>query len=283
MKIIPLEKDSLSDWEKFLPEEIVAELMDTDGHMHAAGVTFLREPQGAIAWEEKGDEWILHSIYISPISRRLGLGSELVSYLTENMATKGVERLSVTYDPQEERVTLRPFLINLGFMVEPYELTLGVTTLKEAAEALQKYDGFQKSSNCKPLHQLSQSERELCNQWLLEKTGVSIKHYLGMIPESFVLMREHLVAGMMLMREQSEEISLDYCWASPDASGGFLSMAALAVASLKKLYPGNTRMEMILSTDQAEKLYSHLLGEKREYITICQGYFDSRLEEMTGV
>lgn len=283
MKIISLEQNSISDWEEFLPEEIVTELMRTDCDMHAAGVTFLREPQGAIAWEEKGDEWLLHSIYISPRSRRLGLGSALVSHVTEEMADKDVERLSVSYDPQGERVTLTPFLINRGFMVEPYELTLGVTTLKEVTASLRKYDDFQRSRSCRPLHQLSQSERELCGQWLLEKTGESIRHYLKKSPESFVLMRDHTVAGMMLFRDQSGVISLDYCWISPDVSEGFLSMASVATDSLNDCYPGNTRIEMVLSTGQAEKLYSHMLGEKREHIMICKGHYDSRLEEMTGV
>lgn len=283
MKIISLGQNSIRDWEEFLPEEIVTELMRTDCNMHAAGVTFLREPQGAIVWEEKEDEWLLHSIYIPPVSRRLGLGSELVSYVTEKMADKNVERLSVLYDPRGERVTLTPFLRNCGFMVEPYELALGVTTLQEVTASLRAYDDFRGSRRCRPLHQLSQSERELCGQWLLEKTGENIRHYLEKSPESFVLMRDHTVAGMMLFREQSGVISLDYCWISPDVTDGFFTMAAEAIDSLNDCYSGDTGMEMVLSTDQAEKLYSHLLGEKREHIAIYKGHLDTRWEEMTGV
>lgn len=285
MKIISLDSSSVHDWAEFLPEEMITEMMrpESDIPLFAAGVTFLREPQGAITWEEKEDEWLLRSIYIAPQSRRLGLGSALVSYVSEQMVDKDCEHLSVSYDPQEERKTLTPFLRNCGFAVEPYELSLGVTKLEDVTASLRKYHDFQGDRDCRPLHLLTQNERELCGQWLYEKTGESISRYLGKRPESFVLLRGRAVAGMMLFGEHSGAISLDYCWISPDAKAGFLAMATEAVHSLNEQYPEKTKIEMVLSTDEAQKLYSHLLGEKREQIMVCKGHFSPWGEEMPGI
>ena len=91
------------------------------------------------------------------------------------------------------------------------------------------------------------------------------------------------IAGMMLFGEHSGAISLDYCWISPDAKAGFLAMATEAVHSLNEQYPEKTKIEMVLSTDEAQKLYSHLLGEKREQIMVCKGHFSPWGEEMSGI
>ena len=59
MRIVPLHHSTLSDWVSFLPETIYIKLRQGNCSLYAAGVLFLQEPQGAIVWEEKEEEWIL--------------------------------------------------------------------------------------------------------------------------------------------------------------------------------------------------------------------------------
>lgn len=280
MKIVLLDRNSFPDWAGFLPEEIFVELMSGKQHMHAVGMMFLREAQGAIVWEEKGGEWVLRSIYIAPISRRLGLGSELVSYLAEQMQDKGCRHLSVSYDDQGERMTLTPFLRRCGFVMESYDFSVGVTTVEEIVTSMHKFDAFKRSGDCRALSLLPQREKKLCDDWLAEQIGENIDRYLIECPESFALIKDNKVKGIMLFDEKDGVVSLDYCWISQETVNGFLVLAAASADSLRKHYSGNTEIEVILSTVQAEKLYSHLLNERRKHITICRGSFLPLWEEI---
>lgn len=280
MKLVDLDQNSLFDWAGFLPEETFIELMNGTRHMNALGVEFLDEPQGAMCWEEKEDEWILNSIYIHPKSRRLGLGRELIAALSEKMKNKNCQELSVSYEQAGERETLTPFLRRCGFMMETMELPLGVTTLGDAIASLQEHQAFKKKGRFKRFDQLSKRERYVCNQWMLEEIGERITSYLQESPSSFVLLKDDEIAGMILLSEQQKTISLDYCWIRQDSTASFLSMLAVAANDLYAKYPVEIPMEMILSTDQADQLYTRLLGGKREQIILCKGSFSPLPQEL---
>lgn len=273
MRLIPLDQNSLPSWAGFLPEEIFVELMRENSHMHAVGVEFLEEPQGAIAWEENEREWVLQSIYIHPEHRHLRLGSELLAYLSEEMKKKNCEQLAVSYEQEGERVTLTPFLCRCGFMMETMAVPLGVTTLEDAIASLQEHHAFKKKGRVMAFDQLSKRERYLCNEWIIQEIGERIGSYLQEQPSSFVLLKDDEIAGMILLSEQQKTIRLDYCWIRPDSTSSFLPMLAVAADHLYTHYPADTRIEMILSTDQAERLYERLLGEEKEQIILCKGYF----------
>ena len=280
MELIRLQRDTLSDWAGFIPEELFLELMRGGRHLYAVGVTFKDEPQGALCWEEKEKEWVLQSIFIHPEYRRLRLGSELVAYLSEEMKKKNCEQLSVSYEQAGERETLTPFLRRCGFMMETMELPLGVTTLADAIASLQEHHAFKKKGRFKSFDQLSKRERYLCNQWMSEEIGERITSYLQESPSSFVLLKDDEIAGMILLSEQKKTISLDYCWIRQDSTASFLSMLAVAANDLYAKYPVETPMEMILSTDQADQLYTRLLGGERAQITLCKGSFSPLTQEL---
>ena len=211
MKLVSLDQNSLSDWAGFLPEEMFIELMNGSRHMYALGVEFLDEPQGAMCWEEKEDEWILNSIYIHPQSRRLGLGSELIAALSEKMKNKNCQELSVSYEQAGERETLTPFLRQCGFMMETMELPLGVTALADAIASLQEHHAFKKKGRVKSFVQLSKRERYLCNQWMSEEIGERITSYIQESPSSFVLLKDDEIAGMVPLQSPHREVSLRDC------------------------------------------------------------------------
>ena len=274
MEIIQLKQESLSEWAGFIPEELFLKLMRGGRHLYAVGVTFKDEPQGALCWEEKEREWVLQSIYINPEYRRLRLGSELVAHLSDEMKKKNCEQLTVSYEQAGERESLTPFLRRCGFMIETMELPLGVTTLEMVIEALKKHDAFRKKSGrIRTLDQLSKRERYLCNEWLLQEIGESISSYVQELPASHVLMKEDEVTGILLFSEQQHTISLDYCWVRQDCMASFFPLLAVAANDLYGHYPVDTRIEMILSTEQVQSLYLRLLGEEREAVILCKGHF----------
>lgn len=281
MELIRLQRDTLSEWAGFIPEELFLELMGGGRHLHAVGVTFKDEPAGALCWKENEKEWVLQSIFIHPEYRHLRLGSELVAYLSEEMKQKNCEQISVSYEQEGERESLTPFLRRCGFMMETMELPLGVTTLEKVIEALKKYDAFRKKKGrIRPLYQLSKRERYLCNEWLLREIGESIRPYVQECPASYVIMREDELTGILLFSEQQHAISLDYCWVRQDCMTNFLPLLAVAANDFYGQYPTETRIEMILSTEQVQSLYTRMLGEERETAILCKGHFSPVPKEL---
>lgn len=280
MEILQLKQESLLDWAGFIPEELFLELMRGGHNMYAVGVTFQDEPQGVLCWEEKKSEWILRSIYVHPNYRRLRLGSELVAYLSQEMEKKNCERLAVSYEQAGERETLTPFLIRCGFMMEAMDIPLGVTTLENIIAQLQEYNALKKKGRIRSLDQLSKRERYLCNEWMFDEIGESISSYVQGTPTSFVLMREDEIHGMLLLSEEMNTISLDYCWIRQDSKANFFPLLVAAAKDLYVNYPAETRIEMILSTRQAESLYVRLLGEVRDRTIMCKGLFSPIPKEM---
>lgn len=274
MELIRLQRDTLSEWAGFIPEELFVELMHGGRHLYAVGVTFKDKPAGALCWEENGKEWVLQSIFIHPEYRHLRLGSELVAYLSEEMKKKNCGQLSVSYEQEGEREILTPFLQRCGFMMETMAIPLGVTTLEKVIEVLKKMDAFRKKKGrIRTIDQLSKRERYLCNEWLLQEIGESISSYVQERPASYVILKEDELTGILLFSEQQQGISLDYCWVRQDCMVNFFPLLAVAANDFFGHYPRDTRIEMILSTEQVQSLYSRLLGEEREQIILCKGHF----------
>ena len=280
MEILQLKQESLSEWAKFIPKELVEEWMYGRHPLYAAGITFQDEPQGALCWEENEKEWVLRSIYIHPEYRRMRLGSELVVYLSDRMKEKNCRQLTVSYEPEGERVTLTPFLDHCGFLVESMDIPVGVTTLGQVIASLKEHNAFQKKGRIRRLGELLKQERYICSEWLFHQIGEDLRPYVKDHPSSFVLMKEDEVNGILLLNELNDSISLDYCWVKQESAASLLSLLAVGADELYKHYPENKQIEMILATDQAKKLYSRLLGEVSEQMILCKGYFEPLPREL---
>lgn len=271
MKIVPLNHGTLAEWARFLPEAVFVELMQGNPRLRAAGVIFLREPQGAVVWEEREEEWILESIYVARKARRLGLGSVLLAYLSGELRRSKCPRLTVSYVQQDERRALTPFLLKCGYRVDTYEVPLGAVTLATVRKVLEKNKILRRAGGTKPLYQLTGQENLQCREWLFRKTGETMYRYMGENPASFLLMREGKIVGAVLLSREAEAISLDYCWIAAGREQGLFLLLADVVCDLSVQNPADVRIEMILSTTQAQCLYEHLFGEAKETVTLCRG------------
>lgn len=271
MKIVPLNYRILADWARFLPESVFVGLMQENPRLRAAGVIFLQEPQGAVVWEEREEEWILESIYVARKARRLGLGRALLAHLSGELARSKCPRLTVSYVQQGERRALTPFLLKCGYRVETYEVPLGAVTLGTVRRVLEEKHILQRAGGTKPLYQLTGQENLQCREWLFQKTGETLYRYIGKDPASFLLMREGKIAGVALLSREAEAISLDYCQIAAGREQELFLLLADAVCDLSTQNREDVRIEMVLSTAQAQSLYEHLFGEARETVTLCKG------------
>lgn len=272
MEITPLSRENLADWAACIPPELFTELFGGSG-LRAIGASFLGEPCAAAVWEPRENSGVLHSLYVQPHARRLGLGGELMASLSEELRAAGLRRLSLSYAEEGERRLLTPFLLWCGCSVEAEELSLGVSTVGKAAEAARRLRLPPGAENGRALRELSPLELRACAACAAQRTGLSLRRYLGEKPESFACMREEGAAGLLLLSTKGEAVAVDYCWAAPRAASALPRLIALAAASLRERYAPETRLEAVLSTEEAARLFGRLLGAERETVTLCGGSF----------
>ena len=269
MRCQKLDSASAPRWAACIPPELFCQVLA--GKLRALGAIFLGKPQGALVWEPGQPEGTVHSIYVRPAARRLGLATALVAELGEEMARAGCNRVWLTYARQGERTLLDPFLLQAGFSLAAETFPLGTATLEETADALARQRITPRPGGCATLEELTRGERFRFSGWLREQTGLSLYHYLGQGPASYVLVDRETPQGVLLFRGGPEGLSLDYCWVASGHPAALAKLLARAIGDLCRDYPPETPLDMILSTPQGEGLYTHLLGRPTHTITLCRG------------
>lgn len=186
----------ITDWAACFPQELFMELMLQKEGLHALGVSFLEEAQGALVWGETVQGAEIRSLYIRPDARRLGLGSALLRCLWRELQKKqsdGAELL-ISYIEDGERSLLTPFLAESGFLMEQARFPQGEVTLAQLQETLLPRLGGARG-NVKPLYQLLPKFQRICAQWLKEQLGAQLTPYLGKRPASFIFIEKDEVQG----------------------------------------------------------------------------------------
>ncbi len=273
MKIVALDEKKLPEWAGVVPEELFVDQMLGKSRQHAAGILFMDEVAGAICWEENELSWELQSIYIIPEYRRLGLGSELMESLAARMRKKGIKKLNISYVGEEELVMLLPFLIHCGFAMETIDVSVGVTDVQTGQARLEKLRYDKKIGRYKKLSELTPKEGKICDQWMQTTLGVHIDAYEGVQPASYVILDGIQVIGILLFRQVEDVLRLEYCRVKKEAIIRVVPLLAKAIADLGEQYPGDTRIEMILSNEYARNIYSRLIAGKTENAAICCGSY----------
>lgn len=275
MNLITLNRTILPEWAAYLPEELFVSLMHGTPDLHALGVTFSEQNVGAICWSQTSIGWTLHSIYITREARRLGLGYELLAQLIRQMKEQHCPQLSLTYEPEGERNTLTPFFINCGISLETVRIPTGSVCFSEALTALEERNADKKHPSFQTLMQLSKHERYLCSKWFAEKTGEQLHPYFAPRIDSFVLLRDAQVQGMLLFREQPHSLQLSYCWIAPEQRAIFLPFLYKALRQVSATHLTQPVLEMLLATEQSQQLYERLLGSPTAYTTLITGQFSA--------
>lgn len=272
MNCVVLMPGEIADWAACFPQELFTELMMQKEGLHALGVSFLEEAQGALVWEERPQGAEIKSLYIRPEARRLGLGSALLRHLQGELRKKwgdGAELL-VSYIEDGERELLTPFLAQGGFLMEQVRCPMGEVALTELQNVLLPRLGGARG-NVKPLCQLPPKTHRICAQWLEEQLAAQLTPYLGKRPESFISLKEDEVQGAVLLREQENGISLDYCYAQTSQPQVLALLFEEAITHLAALYGPDTQIRMTLSTPQAQTLFEKLFGKAQQETVFCSG------------
>ena len=272
-----LSPGELADWAICIPQELFVELMNRREGLHALGVRFLDEAQGALVWEEDEQGVVLESIYVRPQARRLGLGKALIQRFLQETWREGRE-IRISYVEEGERRLLTPFLENSGFFIDTAAFPAGAVTLRRLNGELLPQLGTNRSG-IRPLHQLSARERGVCEKWLKEQLALPMQPYLSAEPASFAAIRGGEVQGAVLLRREEKGIALDYCWIMQSNPIVLAKLLACAIEHLDELYAPETMVRMTLSTTQAQALFERLFGQTEETTGFCSGIYGNGREQ----
>jgi len=273
MRCFRIEQKEIPEYIAFFPEEILPLLTENNHDLHFIGAEFLGEPYGALVWEKTIVGGVLHSIYVKPMGRRLGLGRAMMRELSVQMVKEQCAELTFTYEVWDERVSLTPFFTACGAFLKMSEMPLGVTSLGEATEKLKKYGVLHTGERCKPIYRLTLSEFLACKKWLLQELAVPLRRYEEMSPASYVIFENSVLKGAILLREYDGKIGLEYCWNNTGNPLVLMQLFSAAIADLSKQYLPDTLIEMVLATEQGEQLFRKLIGNPDGQVLLCLGTF----------
>ena len=271
MQYKPINKDDLAAWSKTLPREYIP--LIKDGLARAGGMEFVGINAGSVVWTHDGKEGCarLLSIDVLPEARRMGIGTELIREAVKEMAAENLSTVECSYGEYQDRVTLRPFLNACGLQTDLREMPLGRVSLKEAGEILWE-KGFMKEKRGCGLRRLPMEDRRKAREGIDSVSGGLGAYYDREKPECYVLFRDgKMISAILLSEERKGVISLDYLYneGGPAALAGLL---ATALSELSREYPKDTKLEMLLATEQGRKLYEGLFGEATDHyrMAVCR-------------
>lgn len=274
----------INEWEECLPNEVselVQQKRNSEGNnIRIIGIRFLEETAGTLCWGRQGTTAVLYSIYIQASVRRLGLGHTLVEHWLEETRQAGCVRWTVSYTEGRGQEMLMPFLTTCGYELEETAFPEGIVTLEAVNNGLLK--GLRENVNkytSRTLPELPAGELQICGKWLEEQMQLPIELYLGERPASFVSMVDHQLQGILLFREQSAELWLDYCWIRQGDSVTLVRLFITAMQHLNAVYTPDTKIHMLLSSAQAMQLYHHLFGQPQKECIFITGEQMAAIEE----
>ncbi|MCR5251294.1 MAG: GNAT family N-acetyltransferase [Lachnospiraceae bacterium] len=248
---------------KLFPEELALPI--AKGELRGGVACFAGEPAAAAAWrrDKEEDYGELLSLYVLPEARRLGLGSALLSAIVREMRDDKRKGISFRYGDQADRSALTPFFNDRGFETTVTEMPLGRVSLREIRDAFAKkgFDRLPDGGVC--VFDLPKPERLEIRKELTALSGEDEDEYDREWPGCYVIRDGKKLRSVVFLREEREGVlSLDHLF----HNGNPKELTGLLGAAVKRMlthYPEDMMIEMLLATQQGEKLYTGLFGEAR--------------------
>ncbi len=269
MKKIILDQKNADKYLDMIPSDYVEHIFSED--TICMGMEYLDIPSGVIICRCKDDNKPakLLSIYVKPEARRLGIGTALFLALVKELAHRKKESLTFRFQESGDRVSLVPFLTEMGCDADVFGVPVGTVSLSEAEEKINRvFEGAEEKGSA--IDDLSNADKNIVIKLLGRTADIHTMDYLSGKPESFVIMKDGIIRATLMFSEENEKLlNLDYAYACEPVE--FAMILKCAVKRLREAYPSDTVIEMLLMNDSSRGLYGRLFGETEEYIDIAEG------------
>lgn len=268
MKRTRITKDNLKDYAGMLPVELLEGVVC--GNVTAIGMKFSGMEAGAAAWGEiHGDTYgRLLSLFVPPEFRDLDVGHSLLQEVIMDMGGAKKEGISFRYLEEGDKKTLTPFFNVFGFRTDVTEIPLGQVTLAQAKKSIDETFG-NISGVGMMMSSLSGDERRLLSDNIRGISGLDPSKYMEGSPDSFAIMEDRRIKGLLLFGLQEEgTLNLDYLYSK--SSREMAGLLKHAIDELLKEFNPDTQVEMLLTTSEGLKLYTGLFGEPKMNVRVAE-------------
>ncbi len=268
MKKTKITKDNLKNFAGMLPVEVLQGV--ALGNVSAIGMKFSEMEAGAAAWVEvPGDSYgRLVSLFVPPEFRDLDVGHVLLQEVIMEMGGAKKEGISFRYQEEGDRKTLTPFFNVFGFQTDVTDIPLGQVTLKDAKKRIDEtFKNIDEAGVT--IQSLRGEDRRMVADHIRGISGLDPSEYLNGSPDSFVILEDKKIKGLLLFSLQEDwTLNLDYFFSrNPKDMAGMLKNA---ITQLLNDFNSNTNVEMLLTTQEGQKLYNGLFGEPGMTVRVAE-------------
>ena len=262
---------NLKAYRDFIPAELMTGAIS--GDYRILGDRVFEEECGALVWKkEKGtDRGFLKSIYVDPVYRRIGAGEALLSALREQAGKEGVCKAVYSFSPSGDSRMLIPFFEDMNIHTEVYLFPYAEHTLGEMTPALAKKKIGSADTSAPEISTLDRMKRNILRNWLSDNFNEPLSSYMTPDVPCFAVIGIDTVEAALLMSRDGDALTLDYLYQRGSDGRILAGLLSGAVSRYAALYPPDTTIGMILTTDEACALHDALFGEARDRIEVCRG------------
>ena len=271
MKYEYVNTEKLAEYKDFIPQQLITGAIS--GVCRVLGVRLFDEPCGALVWEkEKGsDRGFLKSIYVNPVSRRIGAGETLLLGLKGYAEKEGVSKVSFSFSPQGDLSTLIPFFEDMNIQTDLYTFPFAEHSLDEISNALEKKKLGNAALCGEEISTLERDKRNIFRDWLYDNFHESSESYLTPEVPGFVEIKDGSVEAVILISSDDGILSLDYLYQKSNNKKILAGILSSAVKRYTELYSPETPIQMMLTTDEASALHDALFGKTEDLAVVCEG------------
>ncbi len=252
---------NLKDYKDLLAKEHMEGIRQ--GYFSGIGARFSDEVAGVILFcitESRTAD--LYYIYVDPVYRRLGIGTELIDATSCSYFT-------FTYEATGDRVTLEPFFTALDIETERVDYPYSEISMTKIKEGLTKQNVIKAKRSGSFINELESKEKDIISKWVVEGFGENPVAYYADRPKSIFYLKDSSVYAAILLSELYDDtLSLDYVYSKNASPLSFAGMMKRILEKALEDYGGEAYVRMLPKTEDGMDLYTSLFGETERAVPI---------------
>ncbi len=262
-------------FKEYIPKEYIKSIMNRE--LSAIAGFFNDEYVGALVYEENGGLVVIRSIYVDPAFRLLEVGTDMFELLPK-------KEISLTYEAEEDRVTLEAFFEAMDVALDRYDAPFANFTLADAKKALKRIDASRSGDYGIFQDKLDYRQEDIVMGWFKDEFGEAGLDGEVYSPSSIFYLENNEVKGAIFIR-RDEANDFDIILHGPDSPPEDLLVVdyIFCDSSNKKVLPGmmyklvtrlseefkdDTVIQGLIMSEKGLELYKSMFGEPEMYIPV---------------
>ena len=262
-------------FKEYIPQEFIKGIMSRE--LNAIAGFFNDEYVGALVYEESGALVVIRSIYVDPAFRLLEVGTDLFELLPK-------KEISVTYEAEEDRVTLEPFFEAMDVALDRYDAPFANFTLGDAKKALKRIDASRCGDYGVFQDELDVKQEDIVMSWFKNEFGeVGLDGEVYSPCSIFYIENDQVKGAVFIRRDEANDFDIilngpdsppddllvvDYIFCDSSNKKVLPGMMYKLVSRLAEEYRDTTVIQGLIMSEKGMELYKSMFGEPEMYIPV---------------